>query len=100
MVGKGSVADGGADPETPSELTGSAEGEIDMVVCRKNETEESRNRPRTAEGGRSRRAEPGGPVFLPRRKPSALVQAMMALPDELDRITAYDEQWYARRPRI
>lgn len=72
-----------------------------MVVCRKNEIEESRSHPRAADGGRSRRtAEQGGPVFLPRRKPSALVEAMMALPDELDRITAYDEQWYAGRPRV
>ena len=41
----------------------------------------------------------GGPVFLPPRKLSPLAQTLLAEPVEGDRVTAYDDLWYQRRPQ-
>ena len=69
-----------------------------MLICRKSAMDESRRRadrqPRLME--RPRLGE-GGPVFLPRRRPSAFAQELLAR-DAAERVTAYDELWFAGRP--
>ncbi len=46
----------------------------------------------------SEKEQQGGPVFLPRRRVSSLAKALMNQAATPDRITAYDELWYAGRP--
>ena len=40
----------------------------------------------------------GGPVFIPRRRPSALAEKLLSQPWEDERLTAYDAQWFLGRP--
>ncbi len=68
-----------------------------MLVCRKSSKGQAAER-RGEDARRSqapRRLGEGGPVFLPRRKTSALCEALVAA---TDRVTAYDEIWFAGRP--
>ena len=71
-----------------------------MLVCRKGSKRDSTPQPETPRrrrGNGSRKLGEGGPVFLPRRKPSPLAQALLV---EADRVTAYDDQWFAGRPSV
>ena len=76
-----------------------------MLVCKKSPKAggETRRRsdgaPQERPHGRSGPGE-GGPVFLPRRKPSAIARALLAQGAESERVTAYDELWFAGRPAI
>ncbi len=69
-----------------------------MVVCKRdsNGRREPRPAPESVNDRRSRLGE-GGPVFLPKRKPSALAETLLA---DIDResVTAYDDVWFAGRP--
>ncbi|MEM1176788.1 MAG: hypothetical protein AAGM22_00460 [Acidobacteriota bacterium] len=38
----------------------------------------------------------GGPVFVPRRKPSAFAESLLA--ELRDDVTPYDDLWFAGRP--
>lgn len=75
-----------------------------MLVCRKSSN--GSGGPRRASGenltavanGETRPAQ-GGPVFLPRRKPSALAQTLLAYAASgTQRLTPYDEEWFLGRP--
>ncbi len=68
-----------------------------MLICKRssNVKGERRRAPELVERRRSRLGE-GGPVFLPKRKPSALAQALLASAPE--QVTAYDDVWFAGRP--
>ena len=72
-----------------------------MVTCVK-ETKTSTSTPagdaRRGNGARRGYGD-GGPVFIPARKPSPLARALLAGAGEGGRVTAYDEIWYAGRPR-
>ncbi len=67
-----------------------------MLVCRKSPHGEAAvgqsNSERPEKG---RKLGEGGPIFFPRRKPSALAERLLA---QTDRVTAYDELWFAGRP--
>ncbi len=68
-----------------------------MLVCRKGSNGKGAER-RNEDARRAqapRKLGEGGPVFLPRRKPSALGEALLAA---TDRVTAYDDIWFAGRP--
>ncbi|MCP3957480.1 MAG: hypothetical protein GY719_06475 [bacterium] len=73
-----------------------------MLVCRKGSSGSGReiSGPERESAGRSSRVGEGGPVFLPRRKPSAITEAIMADAVDGDRVTAFDEIWYAGRPVV
>lgn len=68
-----------------------------MVMCVKEPT------PRTAVPAGVRPESPGygdgGPVFVPSRKPSRLARTLLTGAGEGGRVTAYDDLWYAGRPR-
>ncbi len=68
-----------------------------MVVCKRDSNGKREPRPasESVNDRRSRLGE-GGPVFLPKRKPSALAQALLASAPE--QVTAYDDVWFAGRP--
>ncbi len=69
-----------------------------MLVCRKSSKVDSAARQEGAgprRGGVRRRLGEGGPIFLPRRKTSALAEALLATSE---RVTAYDDLWFAGRP--
>ncbi len=72
-----------------------------MVVCRKSQNgHEPHLSPPSAQarGGRTQR---GGPVFVPRRKPSPLAEALLNQPPVAsERVTAYDERWFQGRPCV
>ncbi len=52
--------------------------------------------PRSPRGQQERTFE-GGPVFVPSRPLSALGRQLMAPDAEQERVTAYDDSWYAER---
>ncbi len=69
-----------------------------MLVCRKRSNKSGTSRRQNAEprrGKARRKLGEGGPVFLPRRKPSAFTEALLA---QVERVTAYDDLWFAGRP--
>ncbi len=70
-----------------------------MLVCRKSSDGETGTQHDSAERriAGPRKLGEGGPVFFPRRKPSALARALLA---QTDRVTAYDELWFAGRPSV
>lgn len=73
-----------------------------MVVCRKSSSGAGPSGAEVAErdrAGASRVGE-GGPVFLPRRKPSAITEAIMADTGAGDRAAALDEIWPTARPVV
>lgn len=57
-----------------------------MLVCRKDRIDAQRRRPRPAATPRQ-----GGPVFVPRRKPSPLAEALLAHPPAIDFLTSGGE---------
>ncbi len=68
-----------------------------MLVCRKGSnggTAQSRGSG-ARRGSVKRKLGEGGPIFLPRRRPSAFAEKLLA---EVDRVTAYDDLWFAGRP--
>ncbi len=75
-----------------------------MLVCKRSPDAAARDavpapeapERRPGEGGSAFTARQGGPVFVPRRKPSALAEALLA--EDGERVTAYDETWFAGRP--
>ena len=71
-----------------------------MLICRKSakdgDTGRHGNR-QARRGTRRRNLGEGGPVFLPRRKPSAFAEQLLAS-GAAERVTAYDELWFAGRP--
>ena len=73
-----------------------------MVVCRKSARGVEQPRPTAVKsnGGVDRRSRlgEGGPVFLPRRRPSAMAEALLAQAMEVGGVTAYDDVWFAGRP--
>ncbi len=69
-----------------------------MLVCRKSSDDNGtarKNGTGARRGKARRRLGEGGPVFLPRRKRSAFAEALLA---RVDRVTAYDDLWFAGRP--
>jgi len=68
-----------------------------MLICKRssNGKVEPRKAPESVAGRRSRLGE-GGPVFLPKRKPSPLAETLLAATAEP--VTAYDDVWFAGRP--
>ncbi len=68
-----------------------------MLVCRKSSNDNSvrKNGTGARRGKARRKLGEGGPVFLPRRKPSAFTEALLVA---TDRVTAYDDLWFAGRP--
>ncbi len=68
-----------------------------MLVCRKGSNGHASQQGESSakRGNRSRKLGEGGPIFFPRRKPSALAEQMLA---QTDRVTAYDDLWFAGRP--
>jgi len=61
-----------------------------MLLCRKSED----TSPQKSRGQDGRTFE-GGPVFVPSRRLSALGRRLIAATAEQDRLTAYDQNWYA-----
>ena len=76
-----------------------------MLVCKRSSNgsrEPRRSAPESTDrrhGHRSRLGE-GGPVFLPRRKPSAIAEALVAGAPDAGPVTAYDDLWFAGRPAL
>lgn len=73
-----------------------------MVVCRKRRNGTPKEMTASAErpGPRAPGSQPGGPVFLPRRKPSPIAEALMAdLSSAAERVAASDELGSRVRPR-
>ena len=70
-----------------------------MLVCRKNSNDNAAAPPQIPErrASGSRKLGEGGPVFFPRRKPSALGRALLA---QADQVTAYDKIWFVGRPSV
>ncbi len=71
-----------------------------MLVCRKSSNSQGVSQvgdSQTDRGKRSRKLGEGGPIFFPRRKPSALAEQLLA---QTDRVTSYDDHWFAGRPQI
>ncbi len=71
-----------------------------MLVCRKSTSGNEKllqSTPESARNSARRKLGEGGPIFFPRRKPSAFAEAMLA---QADRVTAYDDAWFAGRPSI
>ncbi len=71
-----------------------------MLICRKTTNGNRKPRHRTPKSGQiktRRKLGEGGPVFRPRRKPSAFAEALLA---QVDRVTAYDDAWFAGRPSV
>ncbi len=68
-----------------------------MLMCRKTTHGDGNPRPTgtEAQDGKRRKLGEGGPVFFPRRKPSALAEQLLA---QADQVTAYDDLWFAGRP--
>ncbi len=69
-----------------------------MLVCRKGSDSygiSQQSDSQTERGKRARKLGEGGPVFFPRRKPSALAEQLLA---QSDRVTSYDDDWFAGRP--
>ncbi|MCP4654855.1 MAG: hypothetical protein GY856_05480 [bacterium] len=73
-----------------------------MVACRKdqNPAEQPAGYPaERSNGGRNASLGQGGPVFLPRRKPSRLAQALLVSAASADHsVTAYDDLGLIGRP--
>ncbi len=70
-----------------------------MLICRKSAKDDDTERRKDRLPRRRRRLGEGGPVFLPRRKPSAFARQLLAR-DAAERVTAYDELWFAGRPTV
>ncbi len=68
-----------------------------MVVCRKSSEDQTAAQQPSLERHVPRKLGEGGPVFFPRRKPSALARALMT---QTEQVTAYDEMWFAGRPSV
>lgn len=68
-----------------------------MIVCRPHASQ-SHPTPVRHEG--DHRA--GGPVFLPRRRPTVLAETLLAELESSadDPVTPYDEDWFAGRPSV
>ena len=71
-----------------------------MLVCRKSSNGNGSPRRNAGENLDKTRHAQGGPVFLPRRKPSALAETLLSYAAETERVTAYDEQWFLGRPTV
>lgn len=71
--------------------------EIAMEIAMEMEIEEVGE---TASTGQRRKLEErtGGPVFPRRRRLSAAARQILEVPLETERVTAYDEIWFAGRP--
>ncbi len=68
-----------------------------MLVCRKSADSQTTAQHESLERHAPRKLGEGGPVFFPRRKPSALARALLA---QTEQVTAYDELWFAGRPSV
>ena len=72
-----------------------------MLVCKRSSKVNREARRAPASTGhpttRPSRLGDGGPVFLPRRKPSAMAETLLACADA-EQVTAYDDVWFAGRP--
>ncbi len=73
-----------------------------MLICRKpgrkpgdGDAKPRRGAPKARQIKTGRKLGEGGPVFLPRRKPSAFAEALLA---QEKQVTAYDDAWFAGRP--
>ena len=72
-----------------------------MVVCRRspNGNGGARRPDLETPGARAEaRRKDGGPVFLPRRRPSAIAESLLAAAADGGQVTAYDDAWFAGRP--
>ena len=76
-----------------------------MLVCKRSSNgnaEPRRSAPESTTSRTDRRSRfgEGGPVFLPRRKPSAIAETLLAYTTDAGQVTAYDDLWFAGRPSI
>ena len=67
-----------------------------MLVCRKNTNDGAgHDVSETSQELVKRKLGEGGPIFLPRRRPSAFTEKLLS---EAGHVTAYDDLWFGGRP--